>query len=112
MKETPLSNCERRFLLRAIEERKVDAPGSFGLRERSVARPRADLALAGSGNPWGLLPVSRVLSPVGSSQARVGSKLKKVPLPIGGQDPASLQELSPGPAQSSWSLNIAEELNE
>lgn len=35
MKETPLSNCERRFLLRAIEERKVNGPEWPGLRGRS-----------------------------------------------------------------------------
>ncbi|KAF3818663.1 hypothetical protein GH733_012080 [Mirounga leonina] len=29
MKETPLSNCERRFLLRAIEEKKVNGPGKL-----------------------------------------------------------------------------------
>lgn len=32
MKETPLSNCERRFLLRAIEEKKVRGNGGFGRR--------------------------------------------------------------------------------
>nr|XP_028599300.1 exosome complex component RRP45 isoform X1 [Podarcis muralis] len=32
MKETPLSNCEKRFLLRAIEERKVRGGGTWILR--------------------------------------------------------------------------------
>lgn len=44
MKETPLSNCERRFLLRAIEEKKVRGIGGFGCR---------------LGLPAGWIPVAR-----------------------------------------------------
>lgn len=44
MKETPLSNCERRFLLRAIEEKKVRGLGGFGCR---------------LGLPVGWIPVAR-----------------------------------------------------
>lgn len=48
MKETPLSNCERRFLLRAIQERKVrcqilllvPCPGPFPPQLQGSAAPR------------------------------------------------------------------------
>lgn len=57
MKETPLSNCERRFLLRAIEEKKVSGPGALGLLGSPGPRQSSGfdtaLVLAGPGSPWG-----------------------------------------------------------
>lgn len=62
MKETPLSNCERRFLLRAIEEKKVNGPGGV----------RAAWALGWPGRPlpsgWDA-PPSRSQAPVGTAGA-------------------------------------------
>lgn len=43
MKETPLSNCERRFLLRAIEEKKVGGAGDVRLLGRPGRRQPSGL---------------------------------------------------------------------
>lgn len=78
--------------------------GEEGRRPRG---PRAAWALGGAAargpgprNPWGVFPVSRVLSPVGSSQGSSWLRTKQLPLPTVGRSASRFPpEPSPGPAR-------------
>lgn len=101
MKETPLSNCERRFLLRAIEEKKVNGPGELRLLGSPGPRQSSgwdtDLVLAGPRSPWGTAGASLV------HQALFGYRGFFARAPnfyfpgAEAEDRASLRVLRPGP---------------
>jgi hypothetical protein len=71
MKETPLSNCERRFLLRAIEEKKVK--GSCGTLHALLHGADSGAACAGRGSAHtSPQPPGGCLAPAGCFQALGG----------------------------------------